>query len=163
MFAFGFLKRKVQEDPDAYKIVMNAPFAFALGSTYRTNKAYLIKLSDVDAKIHIPINEEIPDLNVFSKIPMSFRLPGDQTTWSCNVDITRIFAYDKKDNQIYGMHLLFRDFTDEQKEQLRGYISSRKNVMQQQYGQQQAVQQQQAQQKAAQQQAAQQQRPPGQT
>ena len=79
MTAFGFLKKQFEEERHGKRVRLNAPFAFALGVSYRTNKATLRDLSESGACIEIPLDEEIPDLDFFFDIPMAFRLPGDST------------------------------------------------------------------------------------
>jgi hypothetical protein len=71
---------------------------------------------------------EVPDLKNFSDIPMSFRLPGDQNIWKCNIEVVRLYAYDEHDRPVYGMVLRFKNFTNEQHEQMQQYLLARKNA-----------------------------------
>lgn len=107
---------------------MNCPFAFALGEKFRTNKARLLWLSTKGCQYQIPIEEEIPRLDMMSDLPISFRLPGDQNTWSCKADVERIYAYDPQEREVYGMVLSFKDFDVEQMEKLSTYLQARQGV-----------------------------------
>jgi len=126
MAAFGFLKKQFEEERQSTRVNIDAPFAFALGANYRTNKATLRDLSESGARIEIPISEEIPDLDFFYDIPMAFRLPGDNATWRCNVDIVRIYTRNERSTPVYGMAINFKNISKEQKENLRNYLDARR-------------------------------------
>lgn len=125
--ALGF-KKKSQEEVVVGFITMNAPFAFVLGKEYKTNRAMLRKISEDRAIIELPMDVELPDLKLFDDIPMAFRLPGDQNTWNCLVDVNRIYPMDEHEQPVYGLELIFKNFTKEQKMQIQAYLLARKNA-----------------------------------
>jgi hypothetical protein len=125
--AFG-LKKKNQVGFFNGTLVMNAPFAFVLGKDFKTNRALLRFLSMDSATIHLSMDGEVPNLINYFDIPMSFRLPGDQNIWKCNIDVVRLYAYDEHDRPVYGMVLRFKNFTKEQLEQIQHYLQARKNA-----------------------------------
>ena len=125
--AFG-LKKKNHVEFFNGTLVMNAPFAFVLGKDFKTNRALLRFLSMDSATIHLSMEGEVPDLKNFFDIPMSFRLPGNQNIWKCNTDVARLYAYDEHDRPVYGMVLRFKNFTNEQHEQMQQYLLARKNA-----------------------------------
>jgi len=125
--ALGF-KKKGHEEIVVGFIPMNAPFAFVLGKDYKTNRAILRRISEDRAIIEIPMDVDIPDLKQFDNIPMAFRLPGDQDTWNCAVDVNRIYPMDEHDSPVYGIEVIFRNFTKEQKMQIQAYLLARKNA-----------------------------------
>ena len=125
--AFGF-KKKNQEEVVVGFITMNAPFAFVLGKEYKTNRAMLKKISEDRIIIELPMDVDLPDLKQFDDVPMAFRLPGDQNTWNCMVEVNRIYPLDERDNPVYGMELILKNFTKEQKMQIQEYLLARKNA-----------------------------------
>jgi hypothetical protein len=124
------IRKEVLEDKAGLHVVINAPFAFALGADFKTNRALLHELSEKGFDFRISLEGAIPDLQYFHDIPMSFRLPNDQTTWKCSIDIERIYAFDEHDRPVYGMEVKFKDLTKEQKQQLQAYIKARINATQ---------------------------------
>jgi hypothetical protein len=130
MAAFGFQRKEILEGDSVKRIRWNAPFAFTLGSNYKTNKAFLYEIHDTGLHIRIPAGETIPDFTFF-KLPMAFRLPNDQTTWSINVEVERIYAYDEKDHSVYGLEVKFKNMTKEQHLQYHNYMQNLRNVEQQ--------------------------------
>ncbi|MBN1901865.1 hypothetical protein JW926_11135 [Candidatus Sumerlaeota bacterium] len=131
MAAFGFQRKEILEADKVKRIRWNAPFAFAIGKNYKTNKAFLYEIHDAGLHIRIPHGEAIPDLTLFANLPMAFRLPNDQTTWNCNVDIERIYAYDEKDSPLYGLEVKFKNLTKEQNLQYQNYLQNIRNANQQ--------------------------------
>lgn len=125
--ALGF-KKKSQEEVVVGFIAMNAPFAFVLGKEYKTNRAILKKISEERIILELPMDVDLPDFKQFDEIPMAFRLPGDQNTWNCMVDVNRIYPMDEHDQPIYGLELIFKNFTKEQKMQMQAYLLARKNA-----------------------------------
>jgi hypothetical protein len=131
MAAFGFQRKEILEADKAKRIRWNAPFAFAFGSEFKTNKAFLYEIHDSGLHIRIPAGEQTPDFMFFMNQPMAFRLPNDQTTWNLSVDIERIYAYDEKDHPVYGLEVKFKHLTKEQHLQYQNYLQNLRNAEQQ--------------------------------
>lgn len=131
MVAFGFQRKEILEADKVKRIRWNAPFAFALGEHYKTNKAFLYEIYDTGLHIRIPVEESIPEFTLFMNLPMAFRLPNDQTTWKFKVDIERIYANDEKDHPVYGFEVKFKNMTKEQNLQYQNYLQNLRNVQQQ--------------------------------
>lgn len=137
-------KKKSPRSGVPLKLNMNAPFAFALGANFKTNKARLLQIDENGLIFELPQNQPIPHLEVYFNLPFVCRLPGDnQTTWNFNIDVDRIYALDPKENPVYGMKAEFINMTREKEEQLQTYLQNMQNAMAQR--RQQAQQQQQAQ------------------
>ena len=128
--ALGFRRKEIMEGKTEESVILNAPFAFALGKNFKTNKAMIHELGESGANIRIPINEQIPNYHYFFDLPMSFRLPGDKSTWKCTVDVERIYSFDERDRSVYGMEVKFKDLNKEQKEKLMQYLHKVKNARQ---------------------------------
>jgi|GEM_PF-531836 len=124
--ALGFQRKELLEKDKRERIKMNAPFAFALGAHYKTNKARLYEIFDTGANIRIPMEETLPDIHYFLNVPFSFRLPGDQTTWRCKADINRIYSYDENEKPVYGLELKLKELSKEQLLQFQTYLDSRR-------------------------------------
>lgn len=121
--AFG-IRRKQELEEEQMSVQMNAPFAFALGSGYKTNKAKILEFSQSGLRFLIPMTEELPEIHFFFDIPISFRLPKDKDPWNMKIDITRIYAFDEKDRAVYGVHAIFKDVSKEQYQRIMEYLEN---------------------------------------
>ena len=85
----------------------------------------LLWISPSGAQFQMPREDPVPNLTAFEDLDFSFRLPGDQTTWTCKADIERIFAYDPHEHPVYGMTLKLKGFSDEQLMQMYQMIRAK--------------------------------------
>ena len=125
--AFGFRRKEILEGHYSQRIMLKAPFAFALEDKYKTREAMLYEVFDAGLHIRISIDKQVPILHQFQDIPMSFTLPGDPAPWNCRVDVERIYAYDEKERPVYGIEVKLKHLTKEQKLQLANYLQARKD------------------------------------
>ena len=124
--AFGFRRKEILEGDLSQRIVMKTPFAFTLGEKYKTNEALLCEIFDAGAHIRIPMDKNIPLLHEFMNLPMSFNMPGETAPWNCLVDVERVYAYDERENSVYGIEVRFKNLTKEQKLHWQHYLQARK-------------------------------------
>jgi hypothetical protein len=120
-----FPKSKVNHGRKDIRIELNAVVSLQIGEHYKTERALLRDLSLSGARFELSLQGPIPKLDFFYSLPCAFTLPKNQKTFSCTVDVTRIYTTNEQEKPVYGIALKFINLGKEEQLKLENYIQER--------------------------------------